>query len=70
MNEQKTIKTTSRKLENYLYLMGVSPLRMFKEWDGMTVWEYEDTAEFRLIVDNFQDLHIQLKAMREGVERE
>lgn len=70
MNESKTIKTTSRKLENYLYLMGIPPLRTFKEWDGMTVWEYEDTAEFRLAVKNFQDLCMQLKAMREGAERE
>jgi len=53
MNNQNTVKTTYRKLENFLYLMGIAPMNTFKDWDGATAWEYEDTEELRLLLLNF-----------------
>ena len=53
MEEQNTVKTNFRKLENFLYLMGIAPMNTFKDWDGATAWEYEDTAELRLAVQTF-----------------
>lgn len=70
MTKQKTIKTTYRKLENFLYLMGIAPLQTVKEWDGSTAWEYEDTAELRLATKTFKELEAQLKTIREGVSHE
>ena len=66
MEDQNTVKTNFRKLENFLYLMGIAPMNTFKDWDGATAWEYEDTAELRLAVQTFKDLNAQLKALREG----
>lgn len=70
MSKQKTVKTTYRKLENFLYLMGIAPVKTVKEWDGSTAWEYEDTAELRLAVQTFKELDAQLKAMRGGADNE
>lgn len=66
MNEQKTLKTTYRKLENFLYLIGISYIHTGKDWDGSTYWEYEDTPELRLAVNMFKELEAQLKEMREA----
>ena len=46
--------------------MGIAPMNTFKDWDGATAWEYEDTAELKLAVQTFKDLNAQLKALREG----
>lgn len=66
MNGQKTLKTTHRKLENFLYLMGIAPLQTGKDWDGSTYWIYEDTPEVRLATRMFRELEAQLKELREG----
>lgn len=66
MNEQKTLKTTHRKLENFLYLMSITPLQTGKDWDGSTYWVYADTPEVRLATRMFRDLEIQLKEIREA----
>lgn len=70
MNKQKTLTTTYRKLENFLYTVGIEPLRSVKQWDGSTAWEYEDTAELRLAVKTFKELEAQVKALREGADHE
>ena len=53
----KTIKTTNRKLENFLYLLDIVPLYSTKEWDGSTAWVYEDTPELRQLAEEFTDLN-------------
>lgn len=59
----KTVKTTYRKLENFLYLMGISCLRTYKDWDGSTVWEYEDTPQLRMLAAGFKDMEVKLKQL-------
>ena len=66
MNEQKTLKTTYRKLENFLYLIGIAPTRTYKDWDGSTAWEYIDTPEVRLATKMFKELEAQLKELKEA----
>ena len=70
MNTPKTVITTYRRLENFLYNMGINPVRTFKSWDGCTAWEYEQTAELRIAVDTFRELDAKLKAQREGAEHD
>lgn len=70
MNNHKTIKTSYRRLENLLYLMGIRPVNTFTEWDGSIVWEYHDTPEVRLVASTLKDLEAQLKDMREGADHE
>lgn len=57
----KKLKTTNRKLENFLYLMDVLPLYSEKEWDGSTAWFYEDTPELRQLAREFQDVNSRKK---------
>ena len=61
----KTVKTNYRKLENFLYVMGISPLNTAKDWDGSTYWEYEDTPQVRLAVRAFRDLSDGLEQLKE-----
>lgn len=57
----KKLKTTNRKLENFLYLMDILPLYSEKEWDGSTAWFYEDTPELRQLAREFQDVNSRKK---------
>lgn len=66
MNNQKTVKTTYRRLESLLYTMGISYIETGKDWDGSTYWIYEDTAEVRLIAAALKDMEAKLKTLREG----
>lgn len=43
----KTVQTTNRKLETYLYSLGIKAVSSKILWDGMVEWTYEDTEEFR-----------------------
>lgn len=47
MNNIRILRTTNRKLENYLYMVGIKPIGLKNKWDGMVEWSYEDTPEFR-----------------------
>lgn len=66
MNEKKTLRTTYRRFENYLYFMGFLPVRSYKSWDYSTVWEYEDTPELRKAAEGFPEYNERIKAMRGG----
>ena len=66
MDEKKTVTTSYRRLENVLYALGYTALRSFKDWDGSTIWEYEDTPELRLIAETLKELDAKLKAIKEG----
>lgn len=59
----KTVKTTNRKLENFLYMLDVLPLYMEKSWDNMTVWVYEDTPHLRGLVKDFIDVNERRKRL-------
>lgn len=61
----KLVKTYYRKLENFLYLLGISPLNTAKDWEGSTYWEYEDTPQLRFAVEGFRNLEEGLKKMNE-----
>ena len=54
MNAKKTLITTNRRLENYLYIIGIDAIRHWKMWDDMTAWEYEDTPELRQAVEEYR----------------
>lgn len=59
----KTVKTTYRKLENFLFLMGIAPIETGKDWDGSTYWMYEDTPQLRLLAEGFKDIESRYKAL-------
>ena len=64
MENVKTRKTTNRKLESYLYAVGISPIEYKVLWDGMVQWTYLDTPLFRQHCETFKNLKIQ--AFRES----
>ena len=45
MSNPAMIQTRNRKLEVFYHMHGVVFVRQFKDCDGMTIWEYEPTAE-------------------------
>lgn len=55
----KTRKTTNRKLESFLYAVGIAPIKYEVLWDGMVQWTYRDTPEFRQHCEYFKELKIQ-----------
>ena len=69
MSNQKTIKTTNRKFENFLYMLDILPLYTEKEWDGSTAWFYEDTPEIRQLAKDFTDLNARKRRILDGIGR-
>lgn len=59
----KTVKTTYRRLETLLYMMGIRPLQEGREWDGSKCWIYEDTPQVRLVAQSLNELEANLKAL-------
>ena len=59
----KTVKTTYRKLENFLYIMGISYLQTGKDWDGSTYWIYEDTPQLRMLAAGLKEMEAKLKLL-------
>lgn len=59
----KTVRTTYRKLENFLYAMGISAVETGKEWDGSTYWVYEDTPQLRFLAESFKSIEAGLKQL-------
>lgn len=41
------VRTTNRKLEGYLYALGIKPVAHEVLWDGMVQWTYRDTQSFK-----------------------
>jgi hypothetical protein len=39
-------KTTNRKLEGFLYALGIKPIQHEVLWDGMVQWTYENNQSF------------------------
>lgn len=53
--ENNTIQITNRKLENFLYILGVKPIGMFKSLDDMTTWVYDDSPELRKLIEDYKN---------------
>ena len=47
-------ETTSRKLEQFLFLHDILPQSWYKAADGMTVWVYPDNEEVKEVVAEYQ----------------
>lgn len=47
-------RTTNRKLENYLYALGIKPDSYRVLWDGMVEWSYQDTELFREACETYR----------------
>jgi hypothetical protein len=53
---QNTFETMNRKLEQFLYLHGISHMSQYKNVDGMNVWVYNDTDNLRRVVAEFRSI--------------
>lgn len=48
--------TTSRKLEQFLYVHGIQHESWHKNEDGMTAWVYTLNPETRRIIDEYREI--------------
>jgi hypothetical protein len=56
----ETIKTTNRKLEGYLYALGIKPLSYEVLWDGMVQWAYNNDESFRQAFELYKSTKVKL----------
>ena len=61
-------ETTSRKLEQFLYVHDIFHQGWHKDIDGMTVWEYQETDELKRVVEEYRMIQARRSA-REGGQR-
>ena len=47
-------ETSSRKLEQFLYVHDIQHQSFYKDLDNMTVWVYPDSEELRGVVDEYR----------------
>lgn len=50
-----TLKTYNRKLEQVLYMLGITYLSCDKDDDGMTYWTYRNDDKTKQIFDWFRE---------------
>jgi len=55
-----TLTTTNRKLEIYLYSLGIKAASSRLLWDGMVEWTYENTEEFRAAFQVYRNAKVLL----------
>jgi len=55
---KSTIRTVSRRLENFLYAHGIMYLHYQYDPDGVIYWVYADTPEVRRIVSEFRSTFV------------
>ena len=53
---ENVMTTTNRKLEGYLYAIGIKPIAHEVLWDGMVQWTYQNTQRFREACDLYRQL--------------
>ena len=53
---ENKITTTNRKLEAYLYAIGIKPIAYEVLWDGMVQWTYQNTQKLREACDLYRKL--------------
>ena len=56
-NASSTVTTTNRRLEHFLYGIGIYPLKSYRQWDCMTAWVYEATPQFKAAVKRYRELY-------------
>lgn len=56
----ETKKTTNRKLENYLYALGIKPESYEVLWDGMVQWTYKNTESFRNACELYRQTKVRI----------
>lgn len=61
-------ETTSRKLEQFLFIHDIFHQGWHKDIDGMTVWEYQETDELKRVVEEYRMIQARRSA-REGGKR-
>ena len=49
-----TFETSSRKLEQFLFMHDIQHQSFYKDADNMTVWVYPDNAEVHEVVGEFR----------------
>ena len=52
--------TTNRKLENYLYALGIKPACFKVLWDGMVQWSYYNTEAFQEACELYKQTKMRL----------
>lgn len=57
---EATKKTTNRKLEGYLYALGIKPTSSEVLWDGMVQWTYANTKEFKDACELYRQTKVRL----------
>lgn len=50
------VETANKRLQNFLYILGIDAVRFYKKWDGQTIWVYRMSDEFRSAVSSFGDM--------------
>lgn len=58
MESMKT--TTNRKLENFLYALGIKPVAHEVLWDGMVQWTYHNTPSFKEAFELYKSSKVKL----------
>jgi hypothetical protein len=54
------MKTTNRKLEGYLYALGIKPVCYEVLWDGMVQWTYQNTPSFKEACEMYRQTKVRL----------
>lgn len=49
-------ETSSRKLEQFLFVHDIKHIGFYKNEDGMTVWRYPNTPEVTAVVREYRDI--------------
>lgn len=54
------VRTTNRKLEGYLYALGIKPIAHEVLWDGMVQWTYQNTQSFKDAFELYKSTKVKL----------
>ena len=58
------VRTTNRKLEGYLYALGIKPIAYEVLWDGMVQWTYQNTQSFKEAFELYKQTKTRLSDKR------
>ena len=59
-------ETSSRKLEQFLFVHDIFHQGWHKDVDGMTVWEYQETDELKRVVEEYRTIQARRRAAENG----
>ena len=49
----ETVCTSNRRLQNFLFILGIKTTSFSRNWDGYTMWCYKVDDKLRLAVKDF-----------------